>query len=303
VDGEHEPTNGHATTPGSGGPMHVHRDSTVDAYLRRAGDFLAAHEAENNLMFGICSQIRADPGQYESLYFATVVHGDKVVGSAIRTAPWRLILAVMDHPGAVHRLVDDVAGQELPGVVGPMDVADAFAEAWARGSGGTTRRNRSTRAFRLERVIPPRPANGTMVVAGEEHRAVLREWWEAFHVEAIGPGGPGSDYDAAVERVIRRIGRTVYLWFDGGRPVSLAGAGGLTPHGIRIGPVYTPPELRGRGYASNLVAQVSQLQLDEGRTFVFLFTDLANPTANKIYQAIGYEPVVDFAEWDFVSEA
>jgi predicted GNAT family acetyltransferase len=279
--------------------MRVERDSTVDAYLRRAGAFLEAHEAENNLMFGICSQIKADPTQYDSLYFATVVHGDKVVGSAIRTAPWRLILSVMDHPGAVHRLVDDLAGQDLPGVVGPVDVADVFAEAWSRATSVTARRNRATRSFRLERLIPPRAAPGEMIRAGAEHRAVLRAWWEAFHVEAIGPGGPGSDYDAAVDRAIRGLARTVYLWLDEGRPVSLTGVGGLTPHGIRVGPVYTPPELRGRGYASNLVAEASRLQLESGRTFVFLFTDLANPTANRIYQAIGYEPVIDFAEWDF----
>ena len=69
--------------------------------------------------------------------------------------------------------------------------------------------------------------------------------------------------------------------------------------GSASGPSTRRPTLRGRGYASNLVAAASQLQLESGRTFVFLFTDLANPTANKIYQAIGYEPVIDFDEWDF----
>ena len=279
--------------------MRVERAPSVDAFLRQAGEFLEAHEAENNLVFGICSQVRADPTQYESLYFATVVHGDKVVGGAIRTAPWRLILAVMDHPGAIHRLVDDLAGEALPGVVGPAQVADTFAEGWSRAAGVTARRNRGTRSFRLREVIAPAAPGGEMVRATAEHRAVVRAWWEAFHLEAIGPGGPGSDYDAAVDRGLRGVGRALFLWLDDGRPVSLAGVGGLTPHGIRIGPVYTPPELRGRGYASSLVAAVSQRQLDEGRTFVFLFTDLANPTANKIYQAIGYEPVIDFAEWDF----
>ena len=110
---------------------------------------------------------------------------------------------------------------------------------------------------------------------------------------------PQQDYDAMADRWIRRLGRTAYLWVDEGRPVSLAGAGGLTPNGIRVGPVYTPPELRGRGYASNLVAGVSQAQLDAGRRFVFLFTDLANPTANHIYQEIGYEPVTDIDEYAF----
>ena len=73
----------------------------------------------------------------------------------------------------------------------------------------------------------------------------------------------------------------------------------MTRNGIRIGPVYTPPGLRGRGYASNLVAEASQAELDAGRRFVFLFTDAANPTANKIYQDIGYEPVTDIDEYAF----
>ena len=82
--------------------------------------------------------------------------------------------------------------------------------------------------------------------------------------------------------------------------VSLVGAGGETPHGIRIGPVYTPPERRSRGYASSLTAAASQDQLDRGREFVFLFTDLGNPTSNKIYQAIGYEPVIDIDQVTFM---
>ena len=93
--------------------------------------------------------------------------------------------------------------------------------------------------------------------------------------------------------MLRRAGRVAYLWEDAGEVVAFAGVGGQTPRGIRIGPVYTPPDRRGRGYASNLVAAVTQLQLDSGRRFCFLFTNLANPTSNHIYQAIGYAPVVD----------
>jgi hypothetical protein len=75
--------------------------------------------------------------------------------------------------------------------------------------------------------------------------------------------------------------------------VSLVGAGGRTPNGIRIGPVYTPPEERGRGYASRLTAYVSETLLAEGHRFCFLYTDIDNPTANDIYQQIGYRPVTD----------
>jgi predicted GNAT family acetyltransferase len=91
------------------------------------------------------------------------------------------------------------------------------------------------------------------------------------------------------------------LWEDEGEPVSLAGWGGPTPNGIRIGPVYTPPELRSRGYATALTAELSQRLLDGrlyqgGRQFCFLYTDLANPTSNAIYERIGYRLAAEAAE-------
>jgi len=93
--------------------------------------------------------------------------------------------------------------------------------------------------------------------------------------------------------------RQVMLWEDG-HTVSLACSGARTPNGSRIGPVYTPPEERGHGYASACVAALSQLQLDQGRRFCFLFTDLANPTSNHIYPMIGYQNTdVEFQVFSF----
>ncbi|HXG26485.1 MAG TPA: GNAT family N-acetyltransferase [Candidatus Binatia bacterium] len=279
--------------------MEILRSSSVAAFLDLAGEFLEEREAEHNLIYGILSNYEADPSQYgESPYLATILHGDRVVGAAIRTPPWRLVLSEVDHPGAVHSLARDLSGTDLPGVVGPASAAGHFAEAWHELHGRRPRLLRHERSFRLRRVIRPMPTSGEMVLAGPEHRDLLAEWVEAFHAEALS-NTPPQDYHAMADRWIRRLGRTAYLWVDEGRPVSLAGAGGLTPRGIRVGPVYTPPGLRGRGYASNLVAEVSQALLDSGRTFVFLFTDLANPTSNKIYHAIGYEPVGDVDEWAF----
>ena len=88
------------------------------------------------------------------------------------------------------------------------------------------------------------------------------------------------------------------LWLDGDT-VSLTAFGGATPNGIRLGPVYTPPDKRGRGYASALVADVTASLLAGGRRFCFLFTDLANPTSNSIYQQVGYRPVTDVDLWRF----
>ena len=250
-------------------------------------------------MFGICSQIEADPGAFDGPpYLAAVVHGDKVIGAALRTPPWRLVVSMMDHPGAIHRLVEDLAEVDLPGVVGPAEWSGAFAEAWGRRGLASPRVATHERTYRLSQVRPPRPAPGRMARAGPNDHSLLANWLEAFSIEAL-ENDPPQDYERVADRWIRGLGRTPYLWLDAGRPVSLTGVGGSTPHGIRVGPVYTPPAFRGRGYASNLVAAASQLQLDSGRAFVFLFTDLANPTSNRIYQSIGYEPVNDVDMWAF----
>jgi predicted GNAT family acetyltransferase len=124
----------------------------------------------------------------------------------------------------------------------------------------------------------------------------------AFGDEVLAENDPGrSEARAVVEhRLVAGAGGGFELWEDGGDVVSLSGWGGPTPNGIRIGPVYTPPELRGRGYATALVAELSQSLLDGGRRFCFLYTDLSNPTSNAIYERIGYVKVAESAMVEFV---
>jgi predicted GNAT family acetyltransferase len=131
-------------------------------------------------------------------------------------------------------------------------------------------------------------------------RELLARWIAAFSAEAgTEPVEPHewADRSLAADPALRGI----YLWEDGGVVVSLAGYTGPTRHGMRLGPVYTPPELRGHGYASAVTAALTQMLLDGGRRFCSLFTDLANPTSNKIYQEIGYRPVVDVDIYAFAA--
>ena len=129
-------------------------------------------------------------------------------------------------------------------------------------------------------------------------REVAARWMDAFVKEALPEPPPGASAELVDQREDDPDGGVAF-WEDGGAVVSIAGFGGRTPNGIRIGPVYTPPELRGRGYASALTAAVTQRLLDRGLRFCFLFADLANPTPNSIYQRIGYEPVSDVDPWSF----
>jgi uncharacterized protein len=279
--------------------MELRRYTDVDAYLQAATRFLVQREAEHNLIFGVAGTYREDPGQYAGPAYLALVHdGDRVVAAALRTPPYRLVLSEADDPAAIGLIAQDTLEFDLPGVQGPVEVVEAFArEREARG-GPPAHRALGERVYRLTAVVPPRPVAGFMRMPNASDRDVIADWVHQFMVEAIGEDDRPRAEDAA-DRWIAGRGRSLYVWEVDGELVSLAGVAGPTPNGIRVGPVYTPPEQRGRGYASALVAEVSQAQLDSGRTFVFLFTDLANPTSNRIYQAIGYEAVRDIDVYDY----
>jgi len=279
--------------------LELHEFADVDGFMSVAGDFLEAREAEHNLIFGISSYVRDEPTAFGDRppYFAAVACGGRVVAAAMRTPPHNLVLSEIDDPAAVDLLVADRRDDDLPGVLGPVEHARAFAERWAAAVGRSWRHQLSERIFRLRTVIPAPPVPGQLRTAAPDDRDLVATWMRDFVEEALGGADP-DESERMTDRWLEGRGRALYLWEDG-ETVSLCGVGGATPNGIRIGPVYTPPGARRRGYASALVAEASQLQLDAGRRFCFLFTDLANPTSNHIYQVIGYEPVRDVDEYRF----
>jgi len=276
------------------GTLQVQRYEMVEEFLATTAEFLEAREAEHNLILGICSALRR--GAYTTpTYLAAVAENGRVVGAAVRTPPWQLVLSEIDDTGAIGCLVADLSAETLPGWLGPVDAAREFANEWRAATGQEARLGLAERIFRLTSVRAPKGVHGGMTPATVADRDLLVDWTTAFVDEAL-DGEKPEPVDVIVDRGLA-AGRITYLWLDEDRPVSMAGAGGLTPHGIRIGPVYTPRQHRRRGYASALVAAASQAQLDAGKAFCFLFTDLANPTSNHIYQEIGYEPVRDVQQY------
>jgi predicted GNAT family acetyltransferase len=103
---------------------------------------------------------------------------------------------------------------------------------------------------------------------------------------------PANEHEPLLNSAASRVASGgIFVWVDGGVPVSMASLQGATRHGIRVSFVYTPPELRRRGYAAACVAAVSERALASGRRFCTLYSDLANPTSNSIYQRIGYRRI------------
>jgi predicted GNAT family acetyltransferase len=279
--------------------MQLERFETVEGFLAVAEEFLVEREAEHNLLLGICNTLLTAPGVYaEPPYLAVVIDGGRVVGAVIQTPPWDVALSEMDDARAVDVAIEDRLDEQLPGVIGPSALAARFATGWTNRTGTPAQLAVRERAFRLSQVIAPRRAPGRMRAARPGERDLLFQWLGEFTEEALGGHLP-ADLGQVADRWAAGLGRTMQLWIDNGLPVSMTGVGSPTPHGIRIGPVYTPLDLRGRGYASNLVAAACVAALESGRQFCFLFTDLANPTSNHIYQEIGFEPVTDVDRWSF----
>jgi predicted GNAT family acetyltransferase len=284
--------------------VDVHRYGEADGFLEHAGEFLAVREAEHNLILGLSSRLRQEPLLFdEPPYLAVVEDGGRVVAAALRTPPHNLVLSEIDDEGAIEPLVVDVsrAFASLPGVIGPKRHVESFARAWEAATGAQGHRALAERIFRAERVQAPEGVAGRMRAYEDADHELAVRWSDAFVAEALPESQPQaeSSEDFVKRRQDDPDGGLVF--WDDGAPVCMAGFGGRTPNGIRIGPVYTPPDLRGRGYGSALTAALTQQLLDGGRSFCFLFTDLANPTSNSIYQRIGYRPVSDADQWAFVT--
>lgn len=283
--------------------MELRRFDDAADFYKRAKGFLLRREAEHNLLLGICAGLLAHPERQEQPpYLATVEAAGEVVAAAVMTPPRGPILSRSDAPApeALSLLVEDLsrAYPALPTVLGPAEASRAFADLWQRATGRSYHRGLAQRIYQLDAVTPAAPVQGALRRATEVDRALAITWMIAFAEEALGDRDPRMAARMVDLRLTGGADSGLYLW-DDGWAVSLAGYTGPTPRGIRVGPVYTPPAYRGKGYASACVAALSGLLLDGGRTHCFLFTDLSNPTSNHIYQAIGYRPVCDVDEYRF----
>ncbi len=184
---------------------------------------------------------------------------------------------------------------------GAVPSVDVFAERYAHLTGAIRAELMSQRMYEVEKVSAPTGVPGELRAAVEDDHALLSGWVSEFHREAM-PGGRPVDADDLVRRKLTEPG-LMWVWEDGTRPVSMNWVSHPCGGVVRLSGVFTPPELRRKGYAAALVAATSQYALDAGAERCVLYTDLANPTSNAIYQRLGYRPVSDARVWGFTAAA
>lgn len=251
--------------------------NAIEAYLVR-------HEAEHGVMLGVMAAAGKLPA---GGYAAVVVVRARVVGAALRLDT-RLLLS-NGEPGAVEVLAN---GEDI-GAVGQVSGPPAVVQEFLTICGRTPTFEVSQGVYENRAVrVPDQPARGARRLATPDDLRLLTDWRVTLHMDVEGETPSRSGAEASVAASIGA--GLLHVWEDAGEIVSSAAAVAPTPHGIRVSGVYTPPRFRGRGYASILVAQLTQSLLASGRTLVFLHTDLANATSNAMYQRVGYERVADF---------
>ncbi len=273
-------------------PIEITYTEDPSFVLSEAGEFLAADRVRNNVMIVLLHD-RAETGDVGRYWIAKqegavrgIVFQSPLNFSALVTPMERDVTAA---------LVDRIAGDgvELPAVGFETQTSTAFAGEWAARTKCAVRPSRAGRQYECFDVIPPaKPASGELRLAKPDERDLMIDWIAEFRGMV---GGPDSDVAAGVDRGIAR--QLIHVWDDQG-PVSVAIQSPAVDGFVQVRTVFTPSEHRGKGFASACVAELTSQVLASGDRCL-IYTNLNNPTANHIYQQIGYEVVQETLQLDF----
>jgi uncharacterized protein len=275
--------------------MDVRPFADAEQALAEVSEPLRFAGAEGELSFGILRRLVTEPDAYGEVTILLGMRSQSPAALVTMTGPHpALIVGFTDveHVGfsdLVAAMVE--TGRRPLGVNGARRWSEPFAQAWHDIAGAAPGVYRDMLAFELRTVRPPRAPAGYFRVAVLAEADLLARWFVAFGAdirELI------TDEGAASRVAELTSAKDLAVWEADGEVVSMAAVSRRTPWSSSIGVVYTPPELRGRGFASAVTAALSQRELDAGQGWCSLFTDQANPTSNHIYADIGYEPKSDF---------
>ena len=269
----------------------------VDTVEQDLPDGLASH----SLVIGLAMR-RASQENNSTPPALLLTHHEEghLLGVAFMTPPRKLL--VHAEPEAASLLAHEIhrRGWAVPGLHANVPAAEFFAAAWSDLTGQDHHLGVAERLYVLSAVRSPDYSLGCCRQALPEDAEQLVAWQLDFQRAAL-PEDPVAEADVRNAIAVEIEGGDRHVWDHDGL-VSTAVRCRPTPTGAGITGVYTPPEFRGRGYATSCVARLSQMILDSGNSYAYLFTDLSNPTSNSIYQKIGYRPVCDFQNYAFAGE-
>jgi predicted GNAT family acetyltransferase len=277
--------------------MGVHSSDSVEEYASAVSAFLEAEPSARNVLLSIVHLVRDAPDAYSApVSFWWITDRGAVVGAASWTPPWNLLVSSLpaaagpELAGAVSRRAESLA-LRLPGVTGPTEAARTVALACGR----NIARSRPLLLSELEHPVEVPLPSGSRRPATLSDVQLVASWLDAFSAELELYAGDAAH---TANRMVRD--KEFELWVDAGNTVCLVGHHPPVGRVVRVGPVYTPPEHRNRGYARRLTYDVSIAALAQsGVDRCMLFTDADNPVSNSIYRQAGYVPRGEHVEIEF----
>jgi len=285
--------------------FNVYKD--VKAFYRDTCELFMRHEAQNliplgNIIMGNKGEDKTEWRDPANWFMAAVTGDTGIVLSAIMTPPYNLTLYATDNiidRDAINCLIDGItaAGYSLPGVMTEKTLALSFAEMYSARKGITFSVQMNQRIYVLEKVNADITLTGTLRAASEADMSFIPYWAEGFNDDCFAKGLKVKPDAAHYLHLIN--GKNLFVLEDRGTAVSMAMIHREMRTVCGVSEVYTPPYFRGKGYATSCVAGVSRIGLERGFTKCALYTDLANPVSNSIYQKIGYRPICDSVEIKF----
>ena len=275
--------------------------SKAEDFLTRTKFELERDEFRHGLMLGLATRLIENPHAYGETapWFCLVSDGRKLMAASLRTPPYPVLLAHFsgDASSCARLLADSISefSKTIPGARGEKEITDNFVKYWCATHNIKVEGMIAQRVYKLEHLNDIELSDGRLRLASEKDKELIIKWAHAFHTDVFASSHINEPEDNIVPKIDEKL---VYISEDK-MPVSMAAKIRQSNNGMRIGSVYTPDPLRGKGYATSCVATLCKEILDSGYKYCVLYADLANPVSNSIYQKIGFKGVGDSVDYSF----
>lgn len=264
---------------------------SVHLFRRQLEPLLLKNEAAHNLFYGVLLKINETNSP---IFMGLVEKENRVVMGFLQTNPAQIIVATFS--ALDEQDLEAIAlwlyqqKIQVPGLIGEVETIHSLVKAYERLAKVTYEVRMRQRIYQLTEVAPLPKVNGLFRKAVEKDTPIICRWIHEF-CEEIGEVITFEEAKKEATKLMKE--ERVFVWEVNSQPVSMACWTRPTKTNVTINLVFTPKEERKKGYATACVAHLSQHLLNQGYKSTSLYTDLANPTSNHIYQEIGYRPILD----------
>lgn len=281
--------------------MEIINPKNASFFLQICQKALEENEVNSNLILGISNTLSKNNYAYgeKEPFYSVVLNNNEVSLIGLMTPPKNLLLYEYKNlnNSVMELFVNNLYSQykNIPGITGELNIAKSFLEKWALISACSYKISVNLRIYKLTKVGKYNRPDGIFRCADEKDMETITNFINEFSVVINEPTDNNRAKATAEDGIANK---EIFIW-ENKDIVSMAKKHRPTKHGMAVSYVYTPIEYRCKGYATAVVAELSQNILNSGKSFCTLYTDLSNPTSNSIYQKIGYNPICDNISYTF----